>query len=265
MKQNPNPKEKRPRPARERDEAPADGIIEGRNAVIEALRAGTNIDKIFIMKGEVDTALGHIASTARSRGIVVADADKRKLDGMSRTHAHQGVIAVAAVREYVSIEDILQAAKDKGEPPLLVICDELSDPHNLGAIMRTAECAGAHGVIIPKRRSAGLTAVVDKASAGALEHMAIARVPNLVAAIETLKKNGLWIYGTAAEGSNELWKTDLTGPACIVIGSEGSGISRLVREKCDFLVSIPLHGQISSLNASAAAAVLLYEALRQRS
>jgi len=146
-----------------------------------------------------------------------------------------------------------------------VLCDEISDPHNLGAIIRTAECVGAHGVIIPKRRSAGLTAVVDKTSAGALEHMAVARVPNLAAAIETLKKNGLWIYGTAAEGANELWKTDLTGPACIVIGSEGTGISRLVREKCDFLVSIPLRGQISSLNASAAAAVLLYEALRQRS
>ena len=251
-------------PMRERD-AEADGLIEGRNAVTEALRAGTPIDKIFIARGETDKTLGHIASTARAAGVVVVEADRRKLDYMSATKAHQGVIALAAVREYASVEDILSAARERGEAPLLVVCDEISDPHNLGAIIRTAECAGAHGVIIPKRRSAGLTAIVDKASAGALEHMAIARVPNLVAAIETLKKNGLWIYGTAAEGSNELWKTDLTGPACIVIGSEGSGISRLVREKCDFLVSIPLHGQISSLNASAAAAVLLYEALRQRS
>lgn len=251
-------------PVRERD-AGADGLIEGRNAVTEALRAGTPIDKIFIARGETDKTLGHIASTARAAGVVVVEADRRKLDYMSATKAHQGVIALAAVREYASVEDILSAARERGEAPLLVVCDEISDPHNLGAIIRTAECVGAHGVIIPKRRSAGLTAVVDKASAGALEHMAIARVPNLVAAIETLKKNGLWIYGTAAEGSNELWKTDLTGPACIVIGSEGSGISRLVREKCDFLVSIPLHGQISSLNASAAAAVLLYEALRQRS
>ena len=256
-------KERKEKTARVQD-AEADGIIEGRNAVIEALRAGTTIDKIFIQKGETDKTLGHIASTARAAGVVVVDADKRKLDFMSRTHAHQGVIALASVREYVSVEDILNIAREKGENPLIVVCDEISDPHNLGAIIRTAECVGAHGVIIPKRRSAGLTAVVDKASAGALEHMAIARVPNLVAAIETLKKNGLWIYGTAADGSNELWKTDLTGPACIVIGSEGSGISRLVREKCDFLV-IPLHGQISSLNASAAAAVLLYEALRQRS
>lgn len=251
-------------PMRERD-AEADGLIEGRNAVTEALRAGTPIDKIFIARGETDKTLGHIASTARAAGVVVVEADRRKLDYMSATKAHQGVIALAAVREYASVEDILSAARERGEAPLLVVCDEISDPHNLGAIIRTAECVGAHGVIIPKRRSAGLTAVVDKTSAGALEHMAVARVPNLVAAIETLKKNGLWIYGTAAEGSNELWKTDLTGPACIVIGSEGAGISRLVREKCDFLVSIPLRGQISSLNASAAAAVLLYEALRQRS
>lgn len=251
-------------PVRERD-AEADGLIEGRNAVTEALRAGTPIDKIFIARGETDKTLGHIASTARAAGVVVVEADRRKLDYMSATKAHQGVIALAAVREYASVEDILSAARERGEAPLLVVCDEISDPHNLGAIIRTAECVGAHGVIIPKRRSAGLTAVVDKTSAGALEHMAVARVPNLAAAIETLKKNGLWIYGTAAEGSNELWKTDLTGPACIVIGSEGAGISRLVREKCDFLVSIPLRGQISSLNASAAAAVLLYEALRQRS
>ena len=261
------PRERKPEervPVRERD-AEADGLIEGRNAVTEALRAGTHIDKIFIARGETDKTLGHIASTARAAGVVVVEADRRKLDYMSATKAHQGVIALAAVREYASVEDILSAARERGEAPLLVVCDEISDPHNLGAIIRTAECVGAHGVIIPKRRSAGLTAVVDKTSAGALEHMAVARVPNLVAAIETLKKNGLWIYGTAAEGSNELWKTDLTGPACIVIGSEGAGISRLVREKCDFLVSIPLRGQISSLNASAAAAVLLYEALRQRS
>ena len=251
-------------PMRERD-AEADGLIEGRNAVTEALRAGTPIDKIFIARGETDKTLGHIASTARAAGVVVVEADRRKLDYMSATKAHQGVIALAAVREYASVEDILSAARERGEAPLLVVCDEISDPHNLGAIIRTAECVGAHGVIIPKRRSAGLTAVVDKTSAGALEHMAVARVPNLVAAIEMLKKNGLWIYGAAAEGTNELWKTDLTGPACIVIGSEGAGISRLVREKCDFLVSIPLRGQISSLNASAAAAVLLYEALRQRS
>ena len=197
------------RPQRVREEAPADGIIEGRNAVIEALRAGTKIDKIFVMKGEVDTALGHIASTARSKGIVVADADKRKLDGMSRTHAHQGVIAVAAVREYATVEDILQAARDKGEAPLVVVCDELSDPHNLGAVIRTAECAGAHGVIIPKRRSAGLTAVVAKTSAGAVSHMPVARVANLPSLLKELKKEGLWIFGAAADGPTSLYQADL--------------------------------------------------------
>lgn len=257
-------KHNQPRPDRAGDEAPADGIIEGRNAVIEALRAGTQIDKIFIMKGEVDTALGHIASTARSQGIVVADADKRKLDGMSRTHAHQGVIALAAVREYVSVDDILADAAAKNESPLIVVCDEISDPHNLGAILRTAECAGAHGLIIPKRRSAGLTAIVGKTSAGAVSYLPVARVANLTSALKDLKKQGVWIFGTAAGASTDLYSADLKGPAAIVIGSEGDGMSRLVAENCDFLVSIPMKGHISSLNASAAAAILLYEAVRQR-
>ena len=241
-----------------------DGIIEGRNAVTEALRAGTAIDKIYLLKGEGDSALGHIASAARERGIVVSHADRRKLDAMSRTHAHQGVIAVAAVREYASVEDILAAAKAKGEAPLLVICDELTDPHNLGAVIRTAECAGAHGVVIPKRRSAGLTAVVAKTSAGAVSHLPVARVANLASLLERLKKEGLWIFGAAAEAATPLYDADLKGPAAIVIGSEGSGMSRLVAERCDVLVSIPLRGKLNSLNASAAAAVLLYEAVRQR-
>jgi 23S rRNA (guanosine2251-2'-O)-methyltransferase len=241
-----------------------DGIIEGRNAVTEALRAGTAIDKIYLLKGEGDSALGHIASAARERGIVVSHADRRKLDAMSRTHAHQGVIAVAAVREYASVEDILAAAKAKGEAPLVVICDELTDPHNLGAVIRTAECAGAHGVVIPKRRSAGLTAVVAKTSAGAVSHLPVARVANLASLLERLKKEGLWIFGAAAEAATPLYDADLKGPAAIVIGSEGSGMSRLVAERCDVLVSIPLRGKLNSLNASAAAAVLLYEAVRQR-
>ena len=240
-------------------------LIEGRNAVIEALRAGRTIDKIYIAKGDVDQTLGHIASKARSAGVVVVEADRRKLDAMSQTHAHQGVIALCAVKEYCTVADILAIAQARGEPPFVIVCDEISDPHNLGAIIRSAECAGAHGVIIPKRRSAGLTAVVDKTSAGAVEHVAIARVPNLSAAIGELKKSGLWVYGAAAEGASPMWQTDLTGPVCLVIGSEGDGIGRLVREICDFLVSIPLKGQISSLNASAAAAVLMYEVLRQRS
>ena len=250
---------------RRRDvEAEADGIIEGRNAVIEALRAGTNIDKIFILKGETGPDLGHIASTARAKGIVVADADKRKLDNMSRTHAHQGVIAVASVREYVSVEDILQIAKDKGEAPLLVICDELSDPHNLGAVIRTAECAGAHGVVIPKRRSAGLTAVVAKTSAGAVSHVPVARVANLPSLLKELKKQGLWVFGAAAQAQTPMYEADFKGPTALVIGSEGDGMSRLVSETCDVLVSIPMRGKLNSLNASAAAAILLYEALRQR-
>ncbi len=244
--------------------AEADGVIEGRNAVIEALRAGTAIDKIYLQKGETDRTLGHVASKARAAGIVVVEADRRKLDAMSRTHAHQGVIALAAVREYAGVEDILRTAADRGEPPLVVVCDEISDPQNLGAIIRTAECAGAHGVIIPKRRSAGLTAVVAKTSAGAVAHVPVARVPNIPALLKDLKKQGVWVFGTAADGDTALYTADLKGPTAIVIGSEGTGMTRLAAENCDFLVSIPMRGKLSSLNASAAAAILLYEAVRQR-
>ena len=255
-------KEYRKRPP-QRD-AEADGVIEGRNAVIEALRAGTAIDKIYLAKGDTDSALGHIANTARANGVVVVNADRRKLDEMARTHAHQGVIAVAAVREYASIEDIFQRAEEQGEAPLIVLCDELSDPHNLGAVIRTAECAGAHGVVIPKRRSAGLTAIVAKTSAGAVSHIPVARVPNLTALMKELQKRGVWIFGAEMNGTTSLYEADLKGPAAIVIGSEGSGMSRLVAETCDFTVSIPMKGKINSLNASAAAAILLYEAVRQR-
>ena len=244
--------------------AEADGMIEGRNAVIEALRTQTNIDKIYIQRGETDKTLGHIASKARAAGIVVVEADRRKLDGMSRTHAHQGVIALAAVREYVSLEDILADAAAKGEQPLLVVCDEISDPHTLGAIIRSAYCAGAHGVIIPKRRSAGLTSIVAKTSAGAVSHMKVARVPNIPALLKDLKKQGIWVFGAAADGTTGLYQADLKGPAAIVIGSEGDGMTRLAAENCDFLVSIPMKGDLNSLNASASAAILLYEAVRQR-
>ena len=239
-------------------------IIEGRNAVIEALRAGRAIDKIFIAKGDVDKTLGHIASKARSAGIVVVEADRRKLDFMSQTHAHQGVVALAAVREYCTVDDIFAIAEERGEAPFIIVCDEISDPHNLGAIIRSAECVGAHGVIIPKRRSAGLTAIVDKASAGAAEHMAIARVPNLPAAIKDIKARGVWVYGTAAGGQSDLWHIDLSGAVALVIGSEGDGMGRLVAESCDFVISLPMRGQVSSLNASTAAAITMYEVLRQR-
>jgi 23S rRNA (guanosine2251-2'-O)-methyltransferase len=248
----------------EAPQAEADGIIEGRNAVTEALRTGTVIDKIYILKGETDSSLGHIASTARAKNIVVVDADRKKLDRMSVTHSHQGVIAVCAVREYASVDDILAAARAKGEAPLIVVCDELSDPHNLGAVIRTACCAGAHGVIIPKRRSAGLTAVVAKTSAGAVSHIPVARVPNITALLKQLKEEGVWVFGAAMGGSISLYEADLKGPAAIVIGSEGTGMSRLVAQECDFTVRIPMKGDLDSLNASAAAAVLLYEAVRQR-
>ena len=239
-------------------------LIEGRNAVTEALRAGTAMDKLYVSRGETDRTLGRIIAQAKKAGVVVVECDRRKLDAMSETHSHQGVIAVAAAQGYASVEDIRQAAAGKGEPPLVVVSDEISDPHNLGAIIRTAECAGAHGVIIPKRRSAGLTAVVAKTSAGAVSYLPVARVPNIPALLKDLQKKGLWIFGTAAEGDKSLYEADLRYPAAVVLGSEGDGMGRLVREGCDFLVSIPMKGRISSLNASAAAAVLLYEALRQR-
>ena len=242
----------------------AEDRVEGKNAVMEALKAGRPLDKIYIARGEQDKALRFIAQKGKAAGAVISEVDRRKLDAMSVTHAHQGVIAVAAVREYASVSDILALARDKGEAPLVVVCDEISDPHNLGAIIRTAECAGAHGVIIPKHRSAGVTAVVEKTSAGAVEHMAVARVGNLAAALKELQDAGVWIFGTAADGDRSLWEADLKGPAALVIGSEGSGMSRLTRESCDFLVSIPLRGKVSSLNASNAAAIVLYEAVRQR-
>lgn len=242
----------------------SEGQLEGRNALQEALKSGRTIDKVFLAAGDTDTALQRLAAQAKDAGAVVVPVDRRKLDAMSVTHAHQGVIALAAAHAYCTIDDILEEAAARGQAPLLVICDELSDPHNLGAILRTAECAGAHGVIIPKRRSVGLTATVAKASAGAVEYMKVARVTNLNSAIAELKEKGVWIYGTAADSSVALYKADLTGPAAIVIGSEGDGISPLVRKNCDVMVSIPMAGRINSLNASAAASILLYEAVRQR-
>ncbi len=238
--------------------------LEGRNALAEALKSGRTIDKVFIAAGDTDHALQHLASQARQAGAVIVPVDRRKLDAMSTTRSHQGVIALAAAREYYSIDDILQEAAERGQAPLIVICDELYDPHNLGAILRTAECAGAHGVIIPKRRSVGLTATVAKASAGAVEYMKVAKVSNINNAIAELKQKGVWIFGTAAEGSVPMYQADLTGPTAIVIGSEGDGMSRLVRQNCDMTVHIPMQGRISSLNASVAASLLLYEAVRQR-
>ena len=267
-KRRPQGRDNTPRRAdRFADRAPVEeveGQLEGRNALTEALKSGRTIDKVFVAMGDTDKGLQRLAAQAKEAGAVVVPVDRRKLDAMSTTRSHQGVIALAAAHTYYTIDDLLEEAASRGETPLLVICDELSDPHNLGAIMRSAECAGAHGVIIPKRRSVGLTATVAKASAGAMEYMKVARVTNINNAISELKEKGVWIYGTAAEGSIPMYKADLTGPAAIVIGNEGDGLSQLVRKNCDVMVNIPMKGKISSLNASAAASILLYEAVRQR-
>ena len=257
-------REQQPRRYEQPMEEENENQLEGRNALTEALRSGRTVDKVFIAAGDTDKGLQRLAAQAKEAGAVVVPVDRRKLDAMSTTHAHQGVIALAAAREYSTIDDILQTALDRNEAPLIVICDELSDPHNLGAIIRSAECAGAHGVIIPKRRSVGLTATVAKASAGALEYMKVARVTNINAAMEELKEKGVWIFGTAAEGSIPMYDADLKGATAIVIGSEGDGMSRLVEKNCDVTVHIPMRGSITSLNASAAASILLYEAVRQR-
>ena len=249
----------RPEPVEE-----VEGQLEGRNAITEALKAGRTIDKVFVADGDTDKGLQRLAAQAKEAGAVVVPVDRRKLDQMSTTRSHQGIIALAAAHDYYTIDDILEEAASRGETPLIIICDELSDPHNLGAILRSGECAGAHGVIIPKRRSVGLTATVAKASAGAVEYMKVARVTNINNAINELKEKGVWVYGTAAEGSIPMYKADLTGPTAIVIGNEGDGMSPLVRKNCDVMVHIPMKGRITSLNASAAASILLYEAVRQR-
>lgn len=257
-----NPRAGHPAPAAPAEET--EGQLEGRNAITEALKSGRTVDKVFVADGEIDRGLQRLAAQCREAGAVIVPVDRRKLDAMSFTHSHQGIIALVAAHEYYTIDDLLEEAASRGEAPFIVICDELSDPHNLGAILRSAECAGAHGVIIPKRRSVGLTATVAKASAGAIEYMKVARVTNISAAMQELKEKGVWIFGTAAEGSVPMYKADLTGPSAIVIGNEGDGMSQLVRKNCDMTVSIPLNGRISSLNASAAATILLYEAVRQR-
>ena len=243
---------------------PREDILEGRNPVFEALKSGRQIDKIVIAKGEGRGALTRILALAKEKRIPVSEAERAKLDALSQTGAHQGIIAYVAAAAYCSVADMLAEAREKGEPPLLVLCDSLNDAHNLGSILRTAHCCGAHGVIIPKHRSVGLSAVAAKASAGAVEYIKVAKVTNLARCIDELKREGLWVCGTDAAGEQDLFHADLTGPLAIVIGSEGEGMSRLVREKCDFLVRIPMKGKINSLNASVAAGVLLYEAVRQR-
>lgn len=237
--------------------------IEGRNAVLEAFRSGKTIDRLFVLDGCQDGPVRTIVREARKHDTIVSFVTKERLDQMSETGRHQGVLAYAAAYEYAEVEDILKAAEEKGEPPFLFLLDGIEDPHNLGAIIRTANLAGAHGVIIPKRRAAGLTATVARTSAGALNYTPVAKVTNLASVIEELKKRGIW-FVCADMGGESMYRLNLTGPIGLVIGNEGEGVSRLVKEKCDMTASIPMKGDIDSLNASVAAGVLAYEIVRQR-
>ena len=240
-----------------------ENYIIGRNAVTEALKSGRIVEKILVSSGSQTGSLKPILAKAKENKIIIKNVDKKALDLLTEGASHQGVVAIVGAKETCKIDDILNYAKKKDEPPFIIIADGIEDPHNLGAIIRTAECCGAHGIIIPKRRSAGLTAVVEKCSAGALEHVLVAKVSNLGSAIEELKEKGLWVYGADMDGSN--WtQENLTGAVALVIGSEGFGISKLVKEKCDFILSLPMKGKINSLNASVAAGVLMYEVRRQR-
>ena len=240
-----------------------ENTVIGRNAVKELLSSGRDIDKLYITSGEREGSINMLIGIAKERGLPIVECERSRLDAMAAGGRHQGIIAIAAEHNYSTVEEILAYAQERGEPPFVIVCDGVEDPHNLGAIIRSAECAGAHGVIIPKRRAVGLTTTVAKASAGALSHMRVAKVTNLASAIDDLKERGLWVYGADMDGK-EYYNTDLKGAAAIVLGSEGFGISRLVKEKCDFIVSIPLYGQVNSLNVSCAAAVILTEVSRQR-
>ena len=246
---------------KEQEKNISNNIIAGRNAVLEALKSGRPIDSIYILKGAAKGSLGKIIALARESNIPVKDAAPQKFETLCGGLNHQGVAAVGACRDFSSMEDIFEKAG--GEPPFIVICDNIEDPHNLGAIIRTAEAAGAHGVIVPKRRGVGLTATVAKTSAGAVEYMPVVRVANILNTIDELKKKNFWVF--CADMDGETWcKTDMKGPIGVVVGSEGFGVSRLTKEHCDFVVSLPMLGQVNSLNASVAAGIIIYEAVRQR-
>ena len=257
--------EKRKEIRREEDaEKRFDDQIEGRNSVLELLESGKDVNKIFVTRGEKHGSINKILGIAKERKIIVVEKDKKQMDEMAQEENYQGVIAIVPPFEYVEISDILEVAKERNEDPFVIVLDGIEDPHNLGSIIRTAETAGVHGVIIPKRRAVSVNSTVNKASAGAVEHMKIARVTNISDAIEELKQAGLWVCGTAVDTNKYYYNQDLTGPLGIVIGNEGSGVSRLVKEKCDFISSIPMKGDIDSLNASVAAGVLAFEVVRQR-
>ena len=240
-----------------------EGMIAGRNAVAEALKSGRAADTLYLAAGENGGSIGVIIAMCKAQGIVIKETDKNKLARLCGSEHHQGVVLAAAVHDYAEMEDLFAAAQAKNEPPFFVICDEIEDPHNLGAILRTAEAAGAHGVIVPKRRSAPLSVTVARASAGAVEYIPVVRVPNLCAAIDRLKEAGLWIYGADMQGE-PYDKQKIEGPVALVIGSEGRGMGRLVREHCDGLLSLPMKGCVNSLNASVAAGILLYEIAKYR-
>lgn len=237
--------------------------IVGRNPVLELLKTDREVEKLYVLKGELQGSINKILGIAKDKNIIIQHVDKNKLDTLAEGNVHQGVAALVSSYNYAEIDDILEKAKIKNESPFIIILDELEDPHNLGAIVRTAECAGVHGVIIPKRRSASVNQTVYKTSAGAVEHMLIAKVTNVSNTIEYLKEKGLWIYGADMDGADYYFNTKLDGSIGLVIGNEGKGLSRLVKEKCDVLVKVPMLGQISSLNASTAASILIYEVVRQ--
>lgn len=240
-----------------------ENLLFGRNSVIEALKGSRTIDKILVQKGEKEGSVIKILAAAKAKGVVVQEVEKSKLDELTGREKHQGVVAYVAAHEYVSIEEILEAARSKEEQPFVLILDNIQDPHNLGAIIRTAHNAGVHGIIIPKRRAVGLTGTVSKSSAGALEYMKVAKVSNIVQAIKELKEKGLWIACADMDGK-PMYQEDLTGPMGIVVGSEGEGISKLTKENCDYVISVPMYGEVTSLNASVAASLMAYEVVRQR-
>ena len=247
----------------ETTEDAAEGVVVGRNAVRELLKSGRAVDKIFVQRGEREGSIVVLVAEAIERKIPVVEVDKVKLDKMSAFAYHQGIVAMAAEKEYCSVEDIIAIARERGELPLIVISDGISDPHNLGALIRCAEGVGAHGLIIPKRRAVGLTPVVTKASAGAIEHLAVAKVSNISACIEELKAQGIWVFSAEAGGA-PYYETDFKCPCALVFGSEGDGVSKLVKEKSDYIVSIPMYGKVNSFNVSTAAAIILAEASKQQ-
>ena len=256
-------RDRRPKPAPESITEDAEsGAVIGRNAVRELLKTDRSVDKLLVQRGERNGSIVVLVAQAIEKGIPVIETDKNKLDALAGFAPHQGVIAFASEKEYCTLEDILSIAKERGEDPLVVVCDGITDPYNLGAIIRCAECCGAHGVVIPKRRAVGVTPLVTRASAGAVEHMAVAKVPNIAAAVEELKKNGAWTYAAEAGGS-DAYKTDFRGPCALILGSEGEGVSALVKKTCDGVVSIPMYGSVNSFNVSAAAAILLSQIAHQ--